>query len=137
MTVPSCSLAKPAPARLRVDAPVVRERKGEHLGLFEELRAKGFVRVRVNGQLYELDEVPKLDKQKKHSIEEVIDLTIRLGSRTNPAIRCGGISLNTSSYDGDAAEALMATERKRLGLPVADPIRGGAPFDALVENILA
>ena len=71
------------------------------------------------------------------SIEEVIDLTIRLGSRTNPAIRCGGISLNTSSYDGDAAEALMATERKRLGLPVADPIRGGAPFDALVENILA
>ena len=71
------------------------------------------------------------------SIEEVIDLTIRLGSRTNTAIRCGGVSLNTSSYDADAAEALMAAERARLGLPVTDPIRGGASFDALVENILA
>lgn len=71
------------------------------------------------------------------SIEEVIDLTIRLGSRTNPAIRCGGVSLNTSAYDADAAEALMAAERQRLGLPVTDPIRGGASFDALVDNILA
>ncbi len=71
------------------------------------------------------------------SIEEVIDLTIRLGSRTNPAIRCGGVSLNTSSYDADAAAALMAAEAARLGLPVADPIRGGAAFAALVENCLA
>ena len=71
------------------------------------------------------------------TVEEVIDLTIRLGSRTNPAIRCGGISLNTASFDADSAEALMAAERKRLGLPVSDPIRGGASFDALVENILA
>ena len=71
------------------------------------------------------------------TVEDVIDLTIRLGSRTNPAIRCGGISLNTASFDADSAEALMAAERKRLGLPVSDPIRGGASFDALVENILA
>lgn len=71
------------------------------------------------------------------SVEEVIDLTIRLGSRTNPAIRCGGISLNTSAYDADAAEALMAAERDRLGLPVTDPIRGGASFAALVDSCLA
>ena len=71
------------------------------------------------------------------SVEEVIDLTIRLGSRTNPAIRCGGVSFNTSGYDAAAAAALMAAESERLGLPVADPIRGGADFDALVENILA
>lgn len=71
------------------------------------------------------------------SVDEVIDLTIRLGSRTNPAIRCGGISLNTSAFDADAAEALMAAERARLGLPVADPIRGGPAFDALVDAILA
>lgn len=71
------------------------------------------------------------------SIEEVIDLTVRLGSRTNPAIRCGGVSLNTSSFDADDAEALMAAERKRLGLPVADPIRGGPGFAALVDAILA
>ena len=71
------------------------------------------------------------------SVEEVIDLTIRLGSRTNPAIRCGGISLNTSSLGTDAAEALMAAESRRLGLPVADPIRGGAAFAALVDSCLA
>jgi len=71
------------------------------------------------------------------SIEEVIDMTIRLGSRTNPAIRCGGVSFNTSSYDVAAAEALMAAESDRLGLPVADPIRGGKGFDALVEKCLA
>jgi len=71
------------------------------------------------------------------AIEEVIDLTIRLGSRTNPAIRCAGVSLNTASLDAEAAETLMAAERARLGLPVADPIRGGAAFDALVNAILA
>src|SRR3546814_982385 len=71
------------------------------------------------------------------SIEEVIDLTIRLGSRTNPAIRCGGVSLNTSSMGVGEAEALIGAESRRLNLPVADPIRGGAAFDALVENCLA
>jgi uncharacterized NAD-dependent epimerase/dehydratase family protein len=71
------------------------------------------------------------------SIEEVIDLTVRLGSRTNPAIRCGGVSLNTSSMGAGEAAALMGTESRRLGLPVADPIRGGAAFDALVDHCLA
>jgi len=71
------------------------------------------------------------------AIEEVIDLTVRLGSRTNPAIRCAGVSLNTASLDAEAAETLMTAERARLGLPVADPIRGGAAFDALVNSILA
>ncbi len=54
-------------------APVIRERKGEHLAVFDEMRAQGFVRARVDGKLYELDEVPKLDKQKKHSIDVVVD----------------------------------------------------------------
>ncbi|MGB3845830.1 MAG: DUF1611 domain-containing protein, partial [Sphingopyxis sp.] len=71
------------------------------------------------------------------SVEEVIDLTIRLGSRTNPAIRCGGVSLNTSSLGAGEAEALLGAESRRLGLPVADPIRGGAAFAALVDACLA
>ena len=71
------------------------------------------------------------------SVEEVIDLTIRLGSRTNTAIRCGGVSLNTSSLGAGEAEALLGAESRRLGLPVADPIRGGATFAALVEACLA
>jgi uncharacterized NAD-dependent epimerase/dehydratase family protein len=71
------------------------------------------------------------------SIEEVIDLTIRLGSRTNPAIRCRGVSLNTSRLDAREAQALLASEAARLGLPVADPIRGGPAFVDLVESCLA
>jgi len=54
-------------------APVVVGRKGENIDLFEELRAQGFVRVRVDGDVLELDAVPKLDKNKKHTIEVVVD----------------------------------------------------------------
>jgi uncharacterized NAD-dependent epimerase/dehydratase family protein len=70
------------------------------------------------------------------TIEETIDLNLRLGRRTNPAIRCGGISLNTAKLSESAARELMASESKRLGLPVADPIRGGAEFDALIKHCL-
>lgn len=71
------------------------------------------------------------------TIEEVIDLTIRLGSRTNPAIRCAGVSLNTASLGADEAAKWLETESQRLGLPVTDPIRGGATLDALVDNCLS
>ncbi|WP_109807500.1 DUF1611 domain-containing protein [Sphingosinithalassobacter portus] len=77
-----------------------------------------------------------LDSYTLPSIEEVIDLTILLGKRTNPAIRCGGIALNTSDMTQAEAQAHIAREADRLGLPVADPIRGGAAFDALVDACL-
>lgn len=70
-------------------------------------------------------------------VEEVIELTMRLGSLTNPAIRCGGISLNTSSLSEDMALALCEAESERLGLAVADPVRGGKVFDLLVRSCLA
>ena len=60
-------------ARLLLLAPLVRERKGEHLHLFEQLRSKGFIRVRIDGTVYELDDIPKLEKNKKHTIEVVVD----------------------------------------------------------------
>lgn len=66
-------LALPEGRRLMLLAPVIRERKGEHQGVFAELRAQGFVRVRVDGALYELDDLPSLDKQKKHAIDVVVD----------------------------------------------------------------
>ncbi|HCF7469911.1 TPA: excinuclease ABC subunit UvrA [Pseudomonas aeruginosa] len=66
-------LALPEGSKLMLLAPVIRERKGEHLAVFDEMRTQGFVRARVDGKLYELDEVPKLDKQKKHSIDVVVD----------------------------------------------------------------
>jgi uncharacterized NAD-dependent epimerase/dehydratase family protein len=69
-------------------------------------------------------------------VEEIIELTIALGRRTNSAIRCGGVSLNTSALGDDEAAKLCAAEADRLRLPVADPIRGGPLFDALVEECL-
>ena len=71
------------------------------------------------------------------SVEEIVELTLLLGRRTNPAIRCGGFAFNTSALDEVAATELMARESARLGLPVADPVRGGPAFDALVDSCLA
>ena len=59
--------------KLMLLAPVIRDKKGEHLALFDELRAQGFVRARVDGYVVDLDAVPELDKKKKHSIEVVVD----------------------------------------------------------------
>jgi excinuclease ABC subunit A len=63
----------PEGSRLMLLAPVVRNRKGEHLQLFDELRAQGFVRARVDGVVYDLDDVPPLELRRKHSIEVVVD----------------------------------------------------------------
>ncbi len=69
-------MAYPEGQRMQVLAPVVRGRKGEHVKLLEDAQKRGFVRVRIDGELYDLDELPKLDKQKKHSIEIVVDRLI-------------------------------------------------------------
>ncbi|HVK55167.1 MAG TPA: excinuclease ABC subunit UvrA, partial [Burkholderiales bacterium] len=66
-------LALPEDTRLMVLSPLVVGRKGEQLDLFDELRAQGFVRLRIDGKVYEIDAIPKLDKNKKHTIEVVID----------------------------------------------------------------
>ncbi|MCJ8157687.1 DUF1611 domain-containing protein [Sphingomonas sp. LaA6.9] len=70
------------------------------------------------------------------SVEDTIALNLELGRRTNPAIRCGGVSLNTAKLSATEAERLITAEGERLGLPVADPIRGGVAFDRLVEYCL-
>ena len=71
------------------------------------------------------------------SMEEAIDLALHLGRRTNPAIRCAGVSLNTSQMDAPSAERIIQREGERLGLAVADPMRGGAAFENLVSACLA
>ncbi len=67
------TLAFPEDTKLMIVAPVVVNRKGEQLDLFVELRAKGFVRVRVDGAVHEIDAVPRLAKNTKHTIEVVVD----------------------------------------------------------------
>ena len=69
-------LALPEGTRIQVMAPVVRGKKGEYAKTFEDARKSGYVRVRVDGSLYELDEELKLDKNKKHNIEVVVDRLI-------------------------------------------------------------
>lgn len=66
-------LAMPEGSKLMLLAPVVRGRKGEHHHVFEELRGAGFIRARVDGKVRDLDDLPPLDKKKKHSIEVVVD----------------------------------------------------------------
>ena len=71
-------MALPEATRIQVMAPVIRGKKGEHQKVFEDARRSGYVRARVDGSLYELTEEIKLDKNKKHNIEIVVDrLVIR------------------------------------------------------------
>jgi len=77
-------LAMPAGTRLYILAPVVRGRKGEYRKEFQELQKRGFQRVKVDGKIYEIDEVPALDKKRKHDIEVVVDRLVtspELGGR--------------------------------------------------------
>jgi uncharacterized NAD-dependent epimerase/dehydratase family protein len=69
-------------------------------------------------------------------IGATIELNLLLGRRTNAAIRCAGVSLDTSQLDAASARQLMVDESTRLGLPVADPIRGGVEFERLVDACL-
>src|SRR5262245_48405341 len=66
-------LALPEGTRVMVLAPLVVSRKGEQAELFDELRAQGFVRMRIDGEVHEIDRLPKLDRNKKHTVEIVID----------------------------------------------------------------
>ncbi len=66
-------LQLPLDTRLMILSPLIVERKGEQVELFDELRAQGFIRLRIDGEVYEIDAMPKLQKTKKHTIEVVID----------------------------------------------------------------
>ena len=74
-------MALPAGERIMVLGPVIRDRKGEHQHVFSELVANGFIRARINGIVTDLDHPPALDKNKKHTIEAVVDrLRVREGA---------------------------------------------------------
>ena len=73
-------MAMPEGTKMQLLSPVIRGRKGEHVKLLQDAQKSGFVRVRIDGEMYELDDVPALDKQKKHQIDIVVDrLVVRPG----------------------------------------------------------
>lgn len=107
-------LGLPEGTRLMLLAPIIKERKGEHLVVFEEMRAQGFVRARVDGRLYELDELPKLDKQKKHSIDVVIDrfrvkadIQQRLAESFETALKLAEDTAIIAPMDGEEGEEIL------------------------------
>lgn len=66
-------LAMPEDSKLMILAPIIRDRKGEHLQVIDTMRSQGFIRLRVDGTVYDIDDVPELDKKRKHQIDVVVD----------------------------------------------------------------
>ncbi|MBD3639907.1 MAG: excinuclease ABC subunit UvrA [Marinobacter sp.] len=66
-------LTMPEGSKLMILAPVIRDRKGEHLHMIDNMRSQGFIRLRVDGTVYDIDDVPALDKKRKHQIDVVVD----------------------------------------------------------------
>ncbi len=111
-------LRMPAGAALLLLAPVVTERKGEHLETLEELRGQGFVRARIDGKVAELDDPPKLDARRKHTIEIVIDrfkvredLAQRLAESFETALNVGDGVARIAWMDEPGREELVFSDR--------------------------
>ncbi|HUG15145.1 MAG TPA: excinuclease ABC subunit UvrA, partial [Thermomicrobiales bacterium] len=108
-------LTLPEGSRILILGPVIRDRKGEHHGVFDEIRKAGFVRVRVNGEVRDLDEGFTLAKYKKHTIEVVVDrlvirmeseddrhaMRIRLIDSLETALKLGSGNVSVAIVDGD------------------------------------
>ena len=108
-------LAMPEGSKLMLLAPVVRDRKGEHLHIFEQMRAAGFIRVRVDGIVVDLDDVPTLDKKKKHRIDVVVDrfkvrddLKLRLAESFETALELTDGVAAIAPMEGDGEETLFS-----------------------------
>ena len=109
-------LTMPEETRLLLLAPVVYERKGEHVQLLTDLRTQGFVRARIDGEIYELDDPPNLDLRKKHSIEVVVDrfkvredLKLRLSESFETTLKLAdGVARVAYMNDPDQAELVFS-----------------------------
>ena len=106
-------------------APVIRERKGEHLQVFEQLRAQGFVRARVDGVLHDLDAVPALGLRQKHTIEAVIDrfrpaadIKQRLAESFETALRLGDGIVIVADLDSEGTAPILFSSR--FSCPICD-----------------
>ena len=110
-------LAQPTGTKLVVLAPLVRGRKGRHEEVFESIRRQGFVRVRVDGEMMALEDVPRLDKNKAHTLEAVVDRLVvgegvrrRLTDSVELALKQGEglVRVQSMPREGDAREELFS-----------------------------
>lgn len=98
----------PDKTKLLIIAPIVRSRKGEHKSVFESIRKEGYVRVKVDGTIYDVNDVPELDKKKKHTIDAVVDRLVikqgiesRLSDSLETAFRFAGGLAKVEIVDGE------------------------------------
>ncbi|MGH7507327.1 MAG: excinuclease ABC subunit UvrA, partial [Longimicrobiales bacterium] len=111
-------LAWPAGARIEVLAPLVRGRKGEFRDLFEDARRKGFVRARVDGELYDLEKPPKLKRYENHDIEIVVDRLVvreedrsRLADSVETALQAANGVVDVVLHGDDGPKSQLFSER--------------------------
>jgi excinuclease ABC subunit A len=104
--------------RLMLLAPVVQERKGEYVQLMQDLQAQGFIRARIDGEVYELDDPPKLDLRRKHSIDAVVDrfkvkddIRLRLAESFETALRLADGVARIAFMDDSGKEELLFSDR--------------------------
>jgi excinuclease ABC subunit A len=111
-------LALPEGTRLMLLAPVVSDRKGEHVQLMADLMAQGFIRARINGEVYELDQPPALDLRKKHRIDAIVDrfkvkddVRLRLAESFETALRLADGIARVAFMDEPDAEEITFSDR--------------------------
>jgi len=116
----------PQGKRLMILAPVITDRKGEHLGVFEDARRAGFVRVRVNGEVHDLEDTIELDRYKNHTIEVVVDRLITEGRPKSAAIE---------GRAEDAPDGSTASSTSRLADSVETALKlGGGVIRVAIEG---
>ena len=110
-------LALPEGSKLMLLAPVIKDRKGEHLHLFDSLRRQGFIRARIDGLVCDLDEAPALDKKKKHTIEVVVDrfkvkedIGLRLAESFETALALAEGLASISYMDGGTPDQIFSAK---------------------------
>ncbi len=117
-------VALPKDSKTMLLAPVIRERKGEHLHIFESLRRDGFIRARIDGLVVDLDEAPELEKKKKHTIEVIVDrfkvrddIGTRLAESFETAIQLSGGIAIIADMDGKKDDQVFSSKHS---CPVCD-----------------
>ncbi|CAM3724479.1 excinuclease ABC subunit UvrA [Parendozoicomonas haliclonae] len=110
-------LALPEGSKIMVLAPIVRARKGEHLHVFSELKSQGFIRARINGIVTDIDSAPALEKNKKHTIEVVVDRIkvrddqqLRLSESFETALNLADGLATVSFMEGDADDIVFSAK---------------------------
>jgi excinuclease ABC subunit A len=111
-------LALPEGTKLMLLAPVVADRKGEHVQLMGDLQAQGFIRARIDGEIYELDQPPELDLRKKHNIDAIVDrfkvkedLRLRLTESFETALRLADGTARIAYMDDNSADEIIFSDR--------------------------